>query len=304
MKTDTQIMNEVAISHGCLNTLSDEDSKAQKALLLDMYKDIASLCDKHGLEYMMGGGTCLGTVRHNGYIPWDDDLDIMMPRLSYEKLILLLAKGELGDMYEYTAPNARKDCKNPFLKVYRKNTLDIEITSETVPGPKGLYIDVFPMDYAPNNIIMRRIKGAVSDFLQSVCSCVLYTEYPSKRYKEFMMQTQEGRKRYMQRMFLGHLFGIISHRKWVWWFDRLNAKSKRSNYLTIPTGRKHYIGETQLADVFFPVQKGVFEGIEVNIPSNYDAYLTSLYGNYMQVPPVEKRERHFVYKFSLNTNKK
>ena len=108
----------------------------------------------------------------------------------------------------------------------------------------------------------------------------------------------------MQRMFLGHLFGIISHRKWVWWFDRLNAKSKRSNYLTIPTGRKHYIGETQLADVFFPVQKGVFEGIEVNIPSNYDAYLTSLYGNYMQVPPVEKRERHFVYIFSLNTNKK
>ena len=107
-------MNEAAILQGCLHILSDEDSKAQKALLLDMYKDIASLCDKHGLEYMMGGGTCLGTVRHNGYIPWDDDLDIMMPRLSYEKLILLLAKGELGDMYEYTAPNARKDCKNLF----------------------------------------------------------------------------------------------------------------------------------------------------------------------------------------------
>lgn len=304
MKTDTQIMNEAAILQGCLHILSEEDSKAQKALLLDMYKDIAYLCDKHELVYMMGGGTCLGAVRHKGYIPWDDDLDIMMPRASYEKLIQLLAEGALGEKYEYDAPNAKKDCKNPFLKIYRKNTLDIEITSETVPGPKGIFIDVFPMDYAPNNNVIRKIKGAISDFLQAVCSCVLYTEYPSKRYKEFMMKTDEGKKRYRQRMFLGHLFGVIPHRKWVYWFDQLNANSKKSSYLTIPTGRKHYMGETQLVEVFIPEQKGMFEGIEVNLPFNYDVYLSSLYGNYMQVPPVEKRERHFVYKYSLNTNEK
>lgn len=304
MKTDTQIMNEAAILQGCLHILSEEDSKAQKALLLDMYKDIACLCDKHKLVYMLGGGTCLGAVRHKGYIPWDDDLDIMMPRTSYEMLIQLLAKGALGEKYEYDAPNAKKDCKNPFLKVYRKYTLDIEITSETAPGPKGIFIDVFPMDYAPNNHFLRKIKGALSDFLQAVCSCVLYTEYPSKRYKEFMMKTEDGKKRYRQRMFLGHLFGVIPHRKWVWWFDQLNAKSKKSNYLTVPTGRNHYVGETQLVDVFIPLQKGVFEGVKVNLPSNYDAYLTALYGNYMEVPPVEKRERHFVYKYSLNTNER
>lgn len=228
----------------------------------------------------------------------------MMPRASYEKLIQLLAEGALGEKYEYDAPNAKKDCKNPFLKVYRKDTLDIEITSETAPGPKGIFIDVFPMDYAPNNNFLRKIKGVLSDFLQAVCSCVLYTEYPSKRYKEFMMQTDEGKKRYRQRMFLGHLFGVISHRRWVWWFDQLNAKSKKSKYLTVPTGRNHYIGETQLVDVFIPHKKGVFEGVIVNLPSNYDAYLTTLYGNYMEVPPVEKRERHFVYKYSLNTNER
>lgn len=299
MKTDTQIMNEIAIKTGYLKELPKEQSEAQKKLLLEMYGDISKLCDEHGLVYMMGGGTCLGTVRHQGYIPWDDDLDIMMLRSSYEKLITLLSKGELGDMYEYDAPNSKMDCKNPFLKVYRKNTLDIEITSETVPGPKGIYIDVFPMDYAPNNIIMRRIKGAVSDFLQAVCSCVLYTEYPSKRYKEFMMHTEEGRKRYRQRMFLGNMFGIIPHRKWVWWFDQLNAKSKKSNYLTIPTGRKHYLGECRPTNVYLPVRKGTFEGVEVNLPNDVDTYLTSMYKNYMDVPPVEKRERHFVYKFKL-----
>ena len=101
MKTDTQIMNEIAIKTGYLKELPKEQSEAQKKLLLEMYKDISNLCDEHGLVYMMGGGTCLGTVRHQGYIPWDDDLDIMMPRDSYEKLIVLLSNNLLGDKYEY-----------------------------------------------------------------------------------------------------------------------------------------------------------------------------------------------------------
>ena len=301
MKTDTQIMNELAVSTGYLKPIKEEDAKALKALLLDMYKDIATLCDKHGLVYMMGGGTCLGTIRHSGYIPWDDDLDLMMPRASYEELISCLSKGELGDMYEYDTPNATKDCKNTFLKIYRKHTFNVEITSETAPGPKGIYIDIFPMDYAPKNITRRRLKGLLSDFLQAVCTCVLYVQYPSKKYKEFMSLDPEALKRYKQRMFIGKLFGIIPHRKWVWWFDQFNAHTKETGLMTIPTGRKHYFGETQPSSVFLPTQKAKFEGLEVNVPADYDAYLTALYRDYMSIPPVEKRERHFVYKFSLNT---
>ena len=301
MKTDTQIMNELAVSSGYLKPLTEEDSKAQKALLLEMYKDIASLCDKHGLVYMMGGGTCLGAIRHQGYIPWDDDLDLMMPRASYEELISCLSKCELGDMYEYDTPNATKDCKNTFLKIYRKHTFNVELTGETAPGPKGIYIDIFPMDYAPKNITRRKLKGLLSDFLQAVCTCVLYAQYPSKKYKEFMSLDPEALKRYKQRMFIGKLFGIIPHRKWVWWFDQFNAHTKETGLMTIPTGRKHYLGETQPSSVFLPTQKVLFEGLEVNVPVDYNAYLTALYRDYMSIPPVEKRERHFVYKFSLNT---
>ena len=299
MKTDTQIMNEIAIKTGYLKELPNEQSKAQKKLLLEMYKDISKLCDEHGLIYMMGGGSCLGAVRHQGFIPWDDDLDLMMPRDSYEKLILLLSNNLLGDQYEYDTPNNNNDCKNTFLKIYRKGTYDVEITSENAPGPKGIFIDVFPMDYAPANMFMRKVKALCSDFLQAVCSCVLYVEYPSALYKEFMLQTDEGRKRYKHRMFLGKFFGVVPHRKWVWWFDRLNATCKKTPYITIPTGRKHYLGECRPASVYLPVKKAIFEGIEVNLPNDVETYLTSMYKNYMDIPPVGKRERHFVYNFKL-----
>lgn len=300
MKTDTQIMNELAVSSGFLKPQSEEESKAQKALLLEMYKDIASLCDKHGLVYMMGGGTCLGAIRHQGYIPWDDDLDIMIPRSSYDKLVALCKAGELGEKYEIDTPSKDKDSKNTFLKIYRKNTLDVELYCENMPFPIGIFIDIFPMDNVPKNKYVRKLKGYISDFLQAVCTCVLYAQYPSKKYKEFMSLDPEALKRYNQRMFIGKVFGIIPHRKWVWWFDQFNARTKATGLMTIPTGRKHYFGETQPTNVFLPTKKAMFEGIEVNVPADYDAYLTALYRDYMSIPPVEKRERHFVYKFSLN----
>lgn len=299
MKTDTQIMNELAVSSGYLQPISEEESKAQKALLLEMYKDIAALCDKHGLEYMMGGGTCLGAIRHQGYIPWDDDLDLMIPRASYEKLIALCKAGELGDKYEIETPSKDRDCKNTFLKIYRKNTLDVELYCEDMPFPVGIFIDIFPMDNAPKNKYVRKLKGFVSDFLQAVCTCVLYAQYPSKKYKEFMSLDPEALKRYKQRMFIGKVFGIIPHRKWVWWFDQFNARTKETGLMTIPTGRKHYMGECRPTDVYLPVSKATFEGIEVNVPNKVHDYLTSMYKNYMELPPVEKRERHFIYKFKL-----
>jgi lipopolysaccharide cholinephosphotransferase len=75
---------------------------------------------------------------------------------------------------------------------------------------------------------------------------------------------------------------------------------KETKYCTIPTGRRYYRGEIHLKSTFFPPVEASFEGIKVYLPHNVDAYLTRLYGDYMQIPPVEKRERHFYTKFSLN----
>ena len=98
-------------------------------------------------------------------------------------------------------------------------------------------------------------------------------------------------------MFVGNILKIIPHKKWVYWFDKFNASSKATGFTTIPTGRKHYCGETLPTEVFLPVTTHTFEGRECPIPGNPEAYLTSLYGNFMALPPEDKRERHFVYQF-------
>lgn len=300
MKSDTQILNEIASKSPYLHKLSEQESKLMKRMLLIMYKDIAKLCEQNQLTYMLGGGSCLGAIRHKGFIPWDDDLDLMMPRRDYEELINLCKQGTLGDKYEYNTPDKKKDSKNPYLKIYRRDTLDNELYNENTPFPKGIFIDIFPMDYTPKNLLHRNIKGFISDLIMGISTSVLYAEYPSEKYKEFVSSNKDSKRRYNLRLTIGKIFKIIPHRTWVYWFDRLNAITKKTDFMTIPTGRKHYIGETQPMSTFLPVSYGDFEGIKCPIPANSHEYLKSLYGDYMSLPPEEKRERHFVYQFKCN----
>ena len=298
MKSNRQIMNETAKVSNLLHPLTEGEQKQLKEVLLLIYDDVSRLCDKYGLTYMLGYGSCLGAVRHKGYIPWDDDLDMIMPRESYMRFIELCQNGELGSQYEFTAPNKENDCCNAFLKVFRKGTLSLELMHENSPEPKGIWIDIYPIDCAPSNKVKRLIKGSISEILQIIHASVLYYQYPSEKYKEFMSQNKDAYKRYKQHIFIGRIFGVINHKKWLNWYDQINCSTKDEGFLTIPAGPHHYLGSILPTSVILPVSEGVFEGKKVYLPNNTDAYLTCLYGDYMKIPPVEERDRHFVYKFN------
>lgn len=300
MKSDTAILNEISQKSPYLHRLTDEESAKLKELLLKMYQAIAKVCVANNLIFMLGGGSCLGAVRHQGFIPWDDDLDLMMPRDDYEKLIELCKDGALGEKYEINTPSKDQDCKNGYLKIYYKGTLDNELYNENTPFPKGVFIDVFPMETAPQNSLIRRFKGFVSDTMQFITTSVLYAQYPSKKYKEFISMDPDSKKRYDFRVTIGNFLKIIPHQKWIYWFDQFNSASKPTGLMTIPTGRNHYIGEVQPTDVFLPVKFMKFEGIDCPVPADTHRYLSSLYGDYMKMPPEEKRERHFVYEFKCD----
>lgn len=293
MKTDTQLLNEIAQNTNLLRQLTEDESIKLKETLLEIHNYIISVCDKHHLTIMLGGGSCLGAVRHKGYIPWDDDLDFMMPRPDYEKLIKLWEKGEIDNKYHFEYPNKKKDVKNPYLKVFLLNTKYADIFDDDDAFPTSIFVDVFPMDYTPENNMVRKCKAIMSDALQFVCTCTLYAQYPNDNLKMFYSQDKDANKRFKLRLFIGHVFSVISHRRWVYWFDKFN-NTKPTGMMTIPTGRKHYWNETLPTKTFVPVKECTFEGVKSYLANDYKKYLSNLYGDYMQVPPENKRERHFI----------
>ena len=299
MKSDSELMNELAHRTNYLHELSPQESKLIKSTLCTMYKDLQDLCDEHGLQLMLGGGSCLGAVRHKGFIPWDDDLDAMIPRRDYEVLIELLRQGALGDKYEFSTPDPKIESANTFLKIYLRDSEYVDIFNINTPFPKGLFIDVFPIDATPNNAFLRILKGVISNGLEFCTILTLYAKYQNKEVKEYMALDPQLWRRYKIKCFLGKILGIIPRRKWLWWFDRFARSNQENTYWTIPTGRRYYLGEVMPRKTFVPVVNGEFEGMIVHLAADYDAYLKNLYGNYMTIPPVEKRERHFIVKLKL-----
>jgi len=299
MKSESQLMNELSHRSHFLRELTDEESKGLKSVILSIYKDVAALCDKYGLTYMMSGGTCLGAIRHHGFIPWDDDLDIMMPRKDYDKLIQLLEAGELGEKYEFTHPNAKKDANTVFLKIFRKNSKYVELANLNTPFPKGVFLDVFALDSVPNSKIGQKIKGFIANTLQYISISRLYTQFPSRQLKEYISLDDELKKRYRIKKIVGILTSFCPHAKWVYWFDCFVSSTRENRQWGIPTGRMYYNGEIFERSTFIPVKKATFEGLDVNVPNETHVYLTNLYKNYMELPPVEKRERHFIIEFEL-----
>ena len=115
-----------------------------------------------------------------------------------------------------------------------------------------------------------------------------------------MAVTQEGAKAYKKRIFAGRILSVIPAGKWFDWVDNVANYKKHTGVVGIPTGRKHFFGEVLLETVFLPTCVGVFEKTQVYLPANCDAYLTNLYGDYMEIPPVEKRERHLIVDFRIH----
>ncbi len=293
-------MNKAAKGSTVLKQLSPEESSALKACILDIFKAVVSVCEKNGLTYMLSGGSCLGAVRHQGFIPWDDDLDVMMPRGDYQKLLSLLESGVLGEDYTYRYPDGKHDAPIAFLKVYRNDTVLINLTDgKDCPYPQKVFLDIFPLDGVPANGVVRKIKGWIADGLRLVANMV-YDAIPwTDEQTVFYASSPEMLKIIKWRRFFGKILSVVPHRKWVYWFDRFVSNPDMSGMIGIPTGRKLYGGEIFPSIVYIPPFEGSFEGLTVPIPAGWDTYLKNLYNNYMELPPVEKRERHFVVSIRL-----
>ena len=294
MTSYKELMNSLS-DDASLRVLTEEEIFKLRKCFLEAFQDLSNCCEKYSLKVMLTGGSALGAVRHHGFIPWDDDLDVAMTRADFEKLKNVFDK-ELGEKYVLSSPNYKNNARNRFPMMLIKDTLMVEVGCSPEDEVSKIKIDIFIIENIPDNVLLRYIKGLWCTCLMFIASYEETFEQRNNEYlKKYMCKTDAGRKEYNRRITVGRLFSFFDFQKWVNLVDSSVQYEKLTGLMGSVTGRKHYFGEVRPRETFVPFSQGVFEGLTVNLPGDPNDYLTNLYGtDYMSLPPEEKREKHFI----------
>lgn len=295
IKSLTNIKSMVNYSDPGLEEISPEQLKKLQDTLTEMMMDIIRVCEGNDIDIFLLGGSSLGAVRHNGFIPWDDDIDLGMTREAYERFIPVFEK-ELADRYILNAPNYSRKVLYRFPKILKKDSfMDTGTTDD--PELCKVFVDIFIADHIPDGRLHRLLKGLRCNTLEFISNQVAMCEYMDESTKERLRECSPAG--FVLRNAVGKLFSFRSASFWYGKVDKACRYRKKTAQSGLPTGSKHYFGEIFPDDVFLPVTYGEFEGHRVPLLHDPDTYLKNLYGNYMQIPPEEKRQKHFVRTLKL-----
>lgn len=244
-----------------------------KKCLLDIVKEIDKICKENGIKYTAIGGTLIGAVRHKGFIPWDDDIDIAMTRAEYEKFIKIFNE-KCNDKYRVLDYRLDEKYYYPFAKVIDKSTYlneEMYIDYEEF----GVYVDIFPMDKVSSKKLklrMLKLKILAKKFSMSVCNDEFYKTKPF--YKRIIRK-------------------FIQKHPYEYYIQKLDEMAQKENELDC-----EYIGTIiagQGVKDVFPIELFEkydyldFEDTKLMVIREYDKFLTHRFGDYMKLPPVERR---------------
>lgn len=241
---------------------------------LGILEEIDRICKKHNIDYWLDGGTLLGAVRHGGFIPWDDDIDIAMAESDLERFVKV-AQDELNENLFLQTPKTEPESKEPIVKIRDLNSLFIEGGDRfNADYQKGIYVDIFPfIDYPTTS------KKWVKVINKGI----------SKSYSILHAQHYYSLRSIAEFFFFGTKYYIYTA---LWHIaDAIMPHGKYMSNILINNG----YGIVHRKDSIFPLSTIEFEGKTFPAPHDPDAYLKDLYKDYMQIPPKEKQQIHSVF---------
>ncbi len=261
--------------------MANYDIRNLQMRILNILLAFDKVCTEHGLRYCICGGTMIGAVRHKGFIPWDDDLDVSMPRPDYERLIAHSAEW-LPSPLEFVCAENDPDYPLPFGKIQDASTTLIERPHLYYLG--GCYIDIFPYDGFADNKLIRWWQCTKYAYYRKCLYLVHRDPYKHGRGPSSWIPLL-ARKMYTMRGLQKRIRQILTK----------NDYGKASLASSYTDGFKNAFPK-KVCDYYGPYE---FEGHTVQGIADYDSYLRVMYGDYMQIPPENKRVQHNFYYLDL-----
>ena len=257
-----------------LETYQKQNLRSVQLKELSILRAIRDVCENNGIDYWLDGGTILGAVRHGGFIPWDDDIDIAMRKEDIPRFVEAAKRDLPKDLFMQTM-ETDPSCRLPIIKVRDLNSFLVENGDDfTRPYQKGLYVDIFPLMPYPS-VSKAFCKRVVRGYCRANGILLQQHTYSWRSVAElFWFGTK-----HMYYCLLWSL-ACLTHPK-----DKFFSNTLETNGY----------GIIHRVDDIFPTSKIEFEGELFRAPADPDAYLRNIYGNYMQLPPEDKRKGHAVF---------
>jgi len=266
------------------HNLTSEELKALHMIELQLLEEVDRICRKYGIAYSIDGGTLLGAVRHGGFIPWDDDADVIMNREAYDKFVKVLDDELDPKKFYFQDLNLTPGYRWGYGKLRRKDTKFVRLNQEYMPYEQGVFLDIFVCDNVPDNYFLR-------------CFCNFHSFiYRKAFYSEVGRHMTKGLP-YITYSLLNLIPENILKKRYAAYVKYRNRKkTKWVKCLTFPACN-HTFGYKR--DWYEDTIDIDFEGKCFKASRDYRGYLSFLYGDYMKLPPEEKRKVHPVSKLKL-----